>query len=291
MASKKIIIGLFVCIVTGFIFAQSQPPTPSPAKVANGEQLQGNKEAQKSDGEDKQATPPLTVENAPTSAPAQGNHQKDANADLNKAANNGWSFLLSVIITIAAAVSAAAAIVQACIYSKQAKLMERGLNVNRAAAEAAEKGAEAAMKSANTSELALKTVERADVQVTAVDGGFQPHGALVVAIHLKNFGRTAANRVKVDFCVGDVSANNTFADTSPKFGMVASGATAKNMGTMEGAHMTHEFMNAVTENREILFLTIIIGFLDVFGTHQGAVVSALYHPSTKEFSVIPIGSM
>jgi hypothetical protein len=177
-------------IIALLLQLNSQPPSPTPPKVAQPQQQQGANKT--SEGERPQLTNPETtgiVNNKSDNHTSEGNE---------KTPTNRWFIgLTGALVLLAGA--------QFWAMHRQAEYMRKGLSLSIRQARTAARSADAAVLSAETAKQALALLEVADIMVSEISfstGGLMARET-VLCFLIKNCGRSRAENVTVvgEFCV------------------------------------------------------------------------------------------
>jgi hypothetical protein len=197
-------ITLFVSlIVCSFLWAISNPPSPSSRPVAQHNHAAPNAE-QQSASTDPRGTKavPLAVEIIP---PKEGTPEAERNEEerQQKAANERGLVVGTWVLTLATALLFAVAAIQAAFFWVQLQFMREGMRDATIAANAAKESADTAKTQAEIARDALEAsqdtakrqlrayVHVADVEVNHGNDEWQPN----IRIMIKNYGQTPARRV------------------------------------------------------------------------------------------------
>jgi hypothetical protein len=162
-------INLAIAILLGpLLIAQSQPPSPTPAKTADDQQRHApDKQTERSEVKPSLA-PPVDPPKLPTPSNLIGDQTRQQSG--NSSPNNWWLIIPTIAIAVAT-------VIQVIIYSKQTALMKASLLETKKAVAASEVASTAANTSATTSsrlaiatEQATSAAERsADSAASALD--------------------------------------------------------------------------------------------------------------------------
>jgi len=182
-----------------FIFGQSQPPTPTPAKATRANQEKTRLEQEKAESNDKSTQDLVAAINQLTAAVETGNQQKLSTQTNNKSSPNGRAIINTVLITIFTGILAIVAGLQFWAMHRQAEYMRSGLMASIRASRAAQQAARAAKASAE----ALKNTEQAWlfvedpilpklVALEDLDPMQQEEKYLLALCTVKNHGKTPA---------------------------------------------------------------------------------------------------
>jgi hypothetical protein len=180
-------------------FAQSQPRSPTPPKVAQNQQQGKDAKRNVSDGSGNTISSPLV------SPFSQKQSSEKSSKQTQDSPSNWWLIIPTIVIAVATAV-------QVWVYCRQTEYARRGLGMAIHQARTANISALAAKKSAELSEMTLKLTQRADILVDAcyiilnTRGGSQLAANNNVEIVFKNFGPTRAENViyKISLEIPDV---------------------------------------------------------------------------------------
>ncbi len=153
--TRWLLTGLVLCCATTFIVAQSQPPTPAPAKVIQNPQAKSSPETQKAKDNQSPSSelPPALLKDRPI-VTSRDQKQPSANHE-NQPPYQWWNIGSNITVAIFTGALAWIAFLQWRTYRRQAGYMERGLEETRRSVDASTKAASAAEKAANIAEGSL----------------------------------------------------------------------------------------------------------------------------------------
>ena len=158
MNIRKLVLALLSCFGACFMFAQSQPPTPSPGQTSKSQQDKAYTEIDKKDSDNQ---PTITADEflgPPTPEPARRGQPHSAYEGIKKTVYRWGQVTSAIVVAFFTAILTVVAILQWRTYHRQADIMAKGLT-------ATEEAAKAATLSANLAKTALQLTERADVAV------------------------------------------------------------------------------------------------------------------------------
>jgi hypothetical protein len=276
-----------ILLFVPLIATQSQPPSPTPRKTAQDNQRKtGAKETETSSNHndaDKISTAidQLTSEVASwKKQPASTPQKDDAPADWWLK----WSTIISAVATFGIFVLAffqwRAMRGHKEALDAMAEHMRDGLVETR-------KAADAAKKSAEVSEMALRLTQRADILVEAcsiVDNtraGFQIAPNNHVSVAFKNFGRTRAENVvyKIRLIIPGVPESDQINGPSP----LGPGDSQTMSFIPFGAFLNQSTMNDIGTGAIIMRIKGTVSYADIFGDTHVVEVLARYSPKFQIF--------
>jgi hypothetical protein len=207
---------LVTVFALALLAAQSLPP--SPPKGTQGKRQQGSPKEPQINSEDGQSKSGVTIVNQLYPQPEKRNvaeGKEDKNQSAFTDTLTAFSTLLLAIFTLLLAVATGALCYVAWLQLEIMKAHKKALDAMAGHMESGlaetRKTADAATKSANVAEIALKLSHRADVLLTKVTSstGRELHTHTVITLWIKNYGRTRADRVFVNVVLGTGPLNPT----------------------------------------------------------------------------------
>jgi hypothetical protein len=246
---RKTVLSLVPILLASILqLPQPSQPTKSP----------GNQESHSTSIQDSSKDSKSPVDTAITTLSMQ-----PAGDSRQNSSSERWMLVFTAVI-------ASAAVVQAIIYGKQARLMREALAETK-------KAADAATNSANTAERALHLSERADILIDQVNGsdGELITGGTQITVKLRNCGKSKATDVNIGCYIIAIEHYRSGPQSGERPHGVRHGppvviAPAGEWEFQSGplGHFIDDpiVINEINQGAKRLWIQVVVNYLDVFKT-------------------------
>jgi len=276
-----------ILLFVPLIATQSQPPSPTPRKTAQDNQRKTDSKETETSSNHNDADKISTAIDQLTSEVASWKKQAASTPQKDDAPADWWLKWSTIISAVATFGIFVLAFFQWRAMRGHKEALDAMAEYMRVGLAETRKAADAAKKSAEVSEMALKLTQRADILVDACSvidnthAGFKIAPNNHVAISFKNFGPTRAENVvyRVTLIIPGVPQSDQIIGPSP----LGPGDTQTMSFSEFGAFLTPQTIKDIGDGRIILRVSGTVSYSDIFGDPHEVPVSCRYSRTFQGF--------